>query len=276
MNQPMDIESPPILPYSPIIHPPPGGPPHPPSIKARDSLHPMVCQLQGCNNPVMPAGNRAYCCPMHEAAVLSSCDGCAILALHTYRRGMSQAAVVTGSDRSRRHYHQAAGHNNIIFELPGGRRDGNEHPIDCAIREYGEELGLQLDEGRMREALQTAPIIVKRHRENPVKYFLTYVIHMENLSTRQMRESWKHRMNHGVLHHLVEMDLFFHVYIDELGRFCGIHANDMPASSPPAIERTMSIFQRDRGIFLEAWKWKDQILAMPDLTNQVFRGYRCE
>ena len=34
-----------------------------------------------------------------------------------------------------------------MWELPGGGREGNESPFECAAREVYEELGIHLDEG---------------------------------------------------------------------------------------------------------------------------------
>lgn len=36
------------------------------------------------------------------------------------------------------------------WDLPGGGREGDESPLDCALRELREETGLTLDPGRLR------------------------------------------------------------------------------------------------------------------------------
>ena len=37
-----------------------------------------------------------------------------------------------------------------MLDFPGGGREGNESPMECAIREVREELGIALDEGSIR------------------------------------------------------------------------------------------------------------------------------
>lgn len=43
------------------------------------------------------------------------------------------------------------------WDLPGGRREGDEPPEDCALRELFEETGLRLDRARLRGHARELP-----------------------------------------------------------------------------------------------------------------------
>lgn len=43
------------------------------------------------------------------------------------------------------------------WDLPGGKREGDESPADCALRELFEETGLRLDPARLRGRARELP-----------------------------------------------------------------------------------------------------------------------
>jgi hypothetical protein len=167
-----------------------------------------LCQRPSCNGTISrEIANMAFCSQSCHDYIWNNYNGASILPVHNYR-GTGALCCILGSDRKRRKFTRYIG-IEFGLEIAGGARDEIDNdPIDCAIREFREEFGVDIDIAIMRRILLKSPIQIKAFRK---KFYIVFSVHMTNLSTKKMHSAWKVRKEAGADYSCIEMDKFYHV-----------------------------------------------------------------
>jgi hypothetical protein len=160
--------------------------------------------------------NFCFCSTFCRDFAIARCSGASIAMTHRYLGG--KQCWIVGEDRSRR----SSKHG---LETAGGGAKRGENPIDVAVRETMEEFGLHLNEKRLKEHLETAPLHLKSFitKAGKHRFYFTYVIHITGASTGSMEAAWVSRYakykTGQIAYDSVEMDKFFHIRLNSKGKW---------------------------------------------------------